>query len=72
MTKLDRKVMPGVGPGYPRPYTEALTLEEANNELALLATGNYGKMLPPQLYNGYGEQLAHLYKRTWRPIIFSD
>jgi sulfoxide reductase catalytic subunit YedY len=33
---------------YPWPYAEALTLEEAQNELALLVTGVYGKPLPNQ------------------------
>ncbi len=33
---------------YPWPYYEALTLAEATNELALLATGIYGHELPPQ------------------------
>ena len=28
---------------YPWPYTEGLTIEEANNELAFLVTGMYGK-----------------------------
>jgi sulfoxide reductase catalytic subunit YedY len=30
------------------PYYEALTLAEATNELAFLATGIYGRSLPPQ------------------------
>jgi sulfoxide reductase catalytic subunit YedY len=33
---------------YPWPYYEALTLEEATNELSFLATGVYGHELPPQ------------------------
>ncbi len=33
---------------YPWPYYEGLTIEEARNELTLLATGIYGKPLPPQ------------------------
>jgi sulfoxide reductase catalytic subunit YedY len=33
---------------YPWPYYEALTMAEATNELALLATGIYGHPLPPQ------------------------
>jgi sulfoxide reductase catalytic subunit YedY len=32
----------------PWPYTEGLTMEEATNELTLLATGIYGHELPPQ------------------------
>jgi sulfoxide reductase catalytic subunit YedY len=35
-------------PWYPWPYFEALRLDEAVNELALLATGIYGHPLPPQ------------------------
>jgi len=33
---------------YPWPYHEALTLDEATNELALLVVGVYGKTLPNQ------------------------
>jgi sulfoxide reductase catalytic subunit YedY len=33
---------------YPWPYVEALRLDEAMNELTLLATGLYGRALPPQ------------------------
>jgi len=33
---------------YPWPYVEGLTLNEATNELAFLATGIYGKPLPTQ------------------------
>jgi sulfoxide reductase catalytic subunit YedY len=33
---------------YPWPYYEGLSLAEATNELTLLATGIYGKPLPPQ------------------------
>ena len=35
-------------PTYPWPYTEGLTIEEAANELTLLATGVYGHTLPDQ------------------------
>ncbi len=43
----------GMAPGqrqfwYPWPYTEGLTIAEATNELAFLATGVYGKPLPKQ------------------------
>jgi sulfoxide reductase catalytic subunit YedY len=34
---------------YPWPYTEGLTIEEAANELAFLATGVYGKPMPKQM-----------------------
>jgi sulfoxide reductase catalytic subunit YedY len=42
--------MPGIKsqPHYPWPYFEALTIEEATNELALMVTGIYGKPLPKQ------------------------
>ena len=33
---------------YPWPYVEGLTIEEASNDLAFLATGVYGKPLPKQ------------------------
>ena len=33
---------------YPWPYTEGLTIEEANNPLSFIATGIYGKELPKQ------------------------
>ena len=33
---------------YPWPYVEGLTIQEARNELALLATGLYGKPMPNQ------------------------
>lgn len=43
------QVMPGLRqPWYPWPYQEGLTVAEAANELAFLATGLYGKPLPPQ------------------------
>ena len=34
---------------YPWPYQEALTLDEATNELAFIATGVFGKSLPKQM-----------------------
>ena len=44
---------PKVAPGqksswYPWPYVEGVTLAEATNELAFIATGAYGKPLPKQ------------------------
>ncbi|MBV6631986.1 MAG: protein-methionine-sulfoxide reductase catalytic subunit MsrP [Alphaproteobacteria bacterium] len=33
---------------YPWPYTEGLTMAEATNELAFIATGMYGKVIPKQ------------------------
>jgi sulfoxide reductase catalytic subunit YedY len=41
--------MPGQGsPFYPWPYQEGLRLDEAMNELAILATGLYGQPMPNQ------------------------
>jgi sulfoxide reductase catalytic subunit YedY len=46
---LDPKNMPGQGsPLYPWPYQEGLRLDEAMNDLTILATGLYGKPLPNQ------------------------
>jgi sulfoxide reductase catalytic subunit YedY len=48
-TVLDTDHMPGLNdPLFPWPYTEGLRLDEAMNDLTLLATGLYGKDLPPQ------------------------
>ena len=48
-TVADRAHMPGLRtPWYPWPYTEGLTMAEAGNDLTFLATGLYGKSLPPQ------------------------
>jgi sulfoxide reductase catalytic subunit YedY len=46
---MDTKEMPGQkAPLYPWPYQEGLRLDEAMNDLAILATGLYGEPLPPQ------------------------
>ena len=48
-TLADSKTMPGLRQSwYPWPYTEGVTMEEANNELAFVSVGMYGKTLPPQ------------------------
>ena len=48
-TFMDTAVAPNQkARGYPWPYVEALTIEEATNELAFLATGIYGKPAPGQ------------------------
>jgi sulfoxide reductase catalytic subunit YedY len=48
-TILDPKDMPGqTDPTYPWPYQEGLRLDEAMNDLTILATGLYGEPLPPQ------------------------
>jgi sulfoxide reductase catalytic subunit YedY len=46
---MDTKDMPGQSsPFYPWPYQEGLRLDEAMNDLTILATGLYGKPLPAQ------------------------
>lgn len=48
-TLMDKEQLPGEGDGfYPWPYEEGLRLDEAMNDLAILATGLYGSPLPPQ------------------------
>jgi sulfoxide reductase catalytic subunit YedY len=48
-TAEDRKFMPGLdSPFYPWPYIEGVTMAEAMNDVAFIATGMYGKPLPPQ------------------------
>ena len=46
--KPDQMVGVGEQPWYPWPYEEGLTIEEAMNDLCLLATGAYGKPMPKQ------------------------
>ncbi len=52
--RMETFMDPGVAPGqkaswYPWPYVEGLTIDEAMNELTLLATGIYGKPMPKQM-----------------------
>ena len=48
-TLANPKVMPGLRTSYfTWPYVEGLALEEADNDLAFLVTGMYGKPLPKQ------------------------
>ncbi len=49
-TLMDKSQFPAEGGSdfYPWPYTEGLRLDEAMNDLAILATGLYGAPLPPQ------------------------
>jgi Sulfite oxidase and related enzymes len=48
-TPYDLKLFPGEADNsFPWPYTEGLRLDEAQNNLTLLATGLYGKPLPNQ------------------------
>ncbi|MBT7732392.1 MAG: protein-methionine-sulfoxide reductase catalytic subunit MsrP [Rhodospirillaceae bacterium] len=49
-TVMDPEKMPGQKQHwYPWPYTEGLTIEEAQNELSLMVTGVYGKPIPNQM-----------------------
>lgn len=47
---LGDELMPGIAqaPHYPWPYREALRRDEADHDLAFLALGAYGEVLPPQ------------------------
>jgi len=66
-TLEDRAVMPGLKqPWYPWPYVEGLTIEEAYNDLAFLATGLYGKPMPRQ--NGAPLRLAVPWKYGFKSI----
>lgn len=51
---------------YPWPYREGLTLAEATNELAFIATGIYGKPLPKQ--NGAPLRLAVPWKYGFKSV----
>ena len=61
---------------YPWPYVESITIEEARNELAFLATGIYGKPIPNQ--NGAPIRLVIPWKygfkgiKSIRRITFTD
>jgi methionine sulfoxide reductase catalytic subunit len=49
VTLLDPSQFPGQqNKTYPWPYAEGLRLDEASHDLTILATGLYGKDLPPQ------------------------
>jgi len=66
-TFQDKSMAPGQRQfWYPWPYTEALTLEEANNELSFMATGLYGKPIPKQ--NGAPLRLAVPWKYGFKHI----
>ena len=48
-TVSQKDTMPGLKQfWYPWPYTEGLTIKEATNDLAMIATGIYGEPLPKQ------------------------
>jgi sulfoxide reductase catalytic subunit YedY len=53
-------------PWYPWPYEEGLTIQEASNELAFIATGVYGKAMPKQ--NGAPLRLAVPWKYGFKSI----
>lgn len=66
-TKMDAESMPGLkAVWYPWPYTEAITIEEAGNDLAFLATGLYGEALRPQ--NGAPIRLVLPWKYGFKSI----
>jgi sulfoxide reductase catalytic subunit YedY len=74
---IQDKTMPGLGaPYYPFPYTEGVTMDEANNDLAFMVTGLYGKPVPPQ--NGGPIRLALPWKYGFKSakaiikITFTD
>ena len=66
---------PEIAPGqkrkwYPWPYTEGLTIQEAANDLAFMATGVYGKPLPKQF--GAPLRLAVPWKYGFKSIKSID
>ena len=66
-TFLDPSVAPGQKQDwYPWPYVEGLTIAEATNELAFLATGIYGKPMPAQ--NGAPLRLVVPWKYVFKSI----
>ena len=78
---LETASLPAVMPGlrqswYPWPYQEGMTIAEAGNELAFIATGLYGKPLPPQ--NGGPIRLVLPWKYGFKGtksitrIVFTD
>ena len=66
-TFMDPVIAPGQKQSwYPWPYVEGLTIDEATNELAFLATGIYGKPLPNQ--NGAPIRLVTPWKYGFKSI----
>lgn len=66
-TLADKETMPGLKQvWYPWPYTEGLTMAEATNELAFIATGLYGKPIPKQ--NGAPIRLVVPWKYGFKSI----
>jgi sulfoxide reductase catalytic subunit YedY len=61
------EVAPGQGQSwYPWPYLEGLSIAEATNELAFIATGLYGKPIPKQ--NGAPLRLATPWKYGFKSV----
>ncbi len=66
-TLADKKTMPGLNQfWYPWPYLEGLSIAEATNDLAFIATGLYGKPIPKQ--NGAPLRLAVPWKYGFKSI----
>ncbi|HWQ46864.1 MAG TPA: protein-methionine-sulfoxide reductase catalytic subunit MsrP, partial [Longilinea sp.] len=66
-TLLDPEEMPGQRQSfYPWPYQEGLRLDEAQNDLTILATGLYGGDLPAQ--NGGGIRLVVPWKYGFKSV----
>ncbi len=69
--RMETFLDPAVAPGqkqdwYPWPYVEGLTIAEATNSLAFLATGIYGKPMPAQ--NGAPVRLVVPWKYGFKSI----
>ena len=66
-TFLDKDIAPGQRQfWYPWPYLEGLTIEEATNDLAFIATGAYGKPMAKQ--NGAPLRLAVPWKYGFKSV----
>ena len=66
-TLADPKTMPGLRlPSFEWPYVEGVTMAEANNDLAFIATGLYGKTLPKQ--NGAPLRLVLPWKYGFKSV----
>jgi len=66
-TLADTKTMPGLRfSSFDWPYVEGVTMAEANNDLAFLATGLYGKAIPKQ--NGAPIRLVLPWKYGFKSV----
>ena len=66
-TLADEGTMPGLRQAwYPWPYVEGLTIEEATNEMAFIATGMYGKPIRKQ--NGAPLRLVTPWKYGFKSV----